>query len=154
MSQSLSQIWVHIIFSTKNRYPFLKDLSVRTRTYNYMGAVCANLKCKVIAINGVEDHVHLLISLHKNISISELVEEVKKSSSKWVKSLGNQDNDLSKFYWQSGYGAFSVSQSNLEAVRKYVVNQIKHHAKQGFQDEFREFLIKYAVAYKEEYVWK
>ncbi len=154
MSQSLSQVWVHVIFSTKNRYPYLKDPNIRERVYEYIVAICQNLQCNVIAINGVEDHVHLLAGLHKNISLCDLVEKIKKSSSKWIKGIGIHHNHLNKFYWQSGYGAFSVSQSNLEIVRKYIVNQAEHHKKQSFQDEYRAFLIKYDIAYKEEYVWK
>jgi REP element-mobilizing transposase RayT len=153
MSQSLSQLWVHIIFSTKKRRPFLKEINTQERIYNYMCAICCNLQCNVLAIGGVEDHVHLLINLNKNIALSDLVEKIKKSSSKWIKTLSDQDGDLHDFYWQSGYGAFSVSQSNLDTVKKYVLNQRTHHMKQSFQDEFRKFLIHYGVAYKEEYVW-
>ncbi|MFA6037746.1 MAG: IS200/IS605 family transposase [Legionellales bacterium] len=153
MSQSLSQLWVHIIFSTKKRQPFLKDFDTQERIYDYISATCRNLQCNVIAIGGVQDHVHLLVNLNKNIALSDLVEKIKKSSSKWIKTLNDQNSDLNDFYWQRGYGAFSVSQSNLDTVKKYVLNQKAHHMKRSFQDEFRKFLIHYGITYKEEYVW-
>ncbi len=150
MSQSLSQLWVHIIFSTKNRRPFLKDALVRERLYDYIKAICHAKNCDVNIINGIEDHVHLLVGLHKNISLSKLIEEIKRSSSKWIKAL---DNSLHQFYWQSGYGAFSVSQSQLERVRLYIKNQHQHHQKQSFQDELRKFLVQHHMAYDESYLW-
>lgn len=151
MSQSLSQLWVHIIFSTKKRYPFLTDVSVREQLYTFMNGTCSKLNCPLIAVGGIEDHVHLLVGLHKNISVAFLVEKLKKTSSKWIKTLAH--NGLNKFYWQNGYGAFSVSQSSLDAVKKYVNNQEKHHQHQNFQDELRRFLTRYNVNFKEEYVW-
>jgi len=152
MSQSLSQMWIHIIFSTKNRHPFLNDLIIQQRMHDYIKAICKKQNCETVAVGGTEDHVHVLTRLHKNISLSKLVEEVKKSSSRWVKTL-NDDPMLQQFYWQSGYGAFSVSQSNLEIVRLYIKNQRQHHQKQNFQEELIKFLMQHHIAYEEKYLW-
>ena len=154
MSQSLSQLWTHIIFSTKKRYPFLKEPAIQQRMHDYLGAICLQQQCKPMIVGGVADHVHLLISLHKNIALSVLVEKIKKSSSKWIKTIATPNDNLSQFYWQSGYGAFSVSQSNVEAVRSYIANQSTHHQKQSFQDELRKFLKQHTIAYNEEYLWE
>ena len=153
MSQSLDQLLVHLIFSTKKRYPFLKDIDIQKRLHNYIKAICHQLKCEAIIIGGVDDHVHILISLHKNMRLSDLIEEIKKSSSIWIKGLNISKNCLNEFYWQRGYGAFSVSQSNAEAVKLYIKNQKDHHRKINFQDELRKILMKHGVEYNEEYLW-
>jgi len=153
MSQSLSQIWVHIIFSTKNRYPFLTQPILQKRVHDYISAICLKLQCTTPTIGGVSDHLHILTSLPKNLPISEPVEKIKTGSSKWIKTLYQADNIFSKFYWQRGYAAFSVSQSKLEAVRFYIVNQEKNHKKQSFQDELRKFLVQYDIKYDEKYIW-
>ncbi len=153
MPQSLSQLWIHLIFSTKERYPFLKNPTLQKQVHNYLKTICHKQNCKTMAVGGIEDHVHLLVNLNKNISLATLVEEIKKSSSKWIKTLHTCDDTLSQFYWQRGYGAFSVSQSNLKTVAWYIENQPKHHQKYGFQDEFRKFLTQYIVPYEEKYVW-
>lgn len=154
MSQSLSQLWIHIVFSTKNRYPFLKDLPLRERIYDYMASICSAQNCHTAIIGGTEDHVHFLTKLHKNISLSAFVEEVKKSSSKWIKTLHDSNNELDNFYWQRGYAAFSVSQSQMEIVKEYIKNQEKHHKKRNFQDELRQLLIQHSVSYEEKYIWE
>jgi REP element-mobilizing transposase RayT len=153
MSQSLSQIWIHIIFSTKERYPFFKELSIQKRVHDYIRILCQKQNSDLSIVGGTDDHVHILTKLHKNISLSKLIEEIKISSSKWIKTLANQENELDRFYWQSGYGAFSVSQSNLERVSLYINNQYQHHQKQIFQDELREFLNRYEIKYDEKYLW-
>jgi len=153
MPQSLSQLWVHIIFSTKERYPFLKESAIQERLHDYIKAICHKQKCNAVIVGGVEDHVHILASLHKSITLSALVEEIKKSSSKWIKTLDVSKDILSQFYWQSGYGAFSVSQSNLEPVSLYIKNQHQHHKKQNFQDELRKILTLHKIAYDEKYLW-
>ncbi|OAI49582.1 hypothetical protein AYO45_02180 [Gammaproteobacteria bacterium SCGC AG-212-F23] len=152
MSQSLSQLWIHIIFSTKNRFPFL-DQSIQKRMHGYIKEICQKQKCYLHAIGGIEDHIHLLVSLHKNISLSKLIEEIKKSSSKWIKTVKYSNSTNNQFTWQAGYAAFSVSQSSLEATRSYIENQVAHHRKQNFQEELRKFLNSYGVTYKEEYLW-
>jgi putative transposase len=153
MSQSLSQTWVHIIFSTKKRHPFLKDSVIQQRVHDYIKATCCKQNCTAVIVGGVEDHVHILANLHKTIALSDLVEEIKKSSSKWIKTLHGNGSVLDRFYWQNGYGAFSVSQSSVEAVKFYIKNQHEHHYKQNFQDEFRKFLTQHKMTCNEKYLW-
>lgn len=150
MSQSLAKIYVHIVFSTKRRYAFLADASIRSEMFRYLGGTCKASNCPVIAIGGAADHVHVLCVLSKNVAASELIQSIKQSSSKWVKTKNAM---LRKFSWQNGYGVFSVSQSQVETVRRYVSNQETHHRKNTFQDEFRSLLNKYNVAFDEKYVW-
>lgn len=150
MAQSLAKVYVHIVFSTKNRHPFLLDNAVRTEMHAYLGGTCNKLGCSVIAVGGVADHVHILCVLSKNLAVADLIGEIKRSSSKWVKSKGPM---LGKFAWQAGYGVFSVSQSQVETVRSYIGRQEDHHRKKSFQDEFRLFLKKYQIEYDERYVW-
>jgi putative transposase len=149
MPQSLSNIYVHLIFSTKDRFPFLKD-EVRGELHAYMATVLTNLGCPTILINSVEDHAHILFKLGRTVTLAKAVEEVKKSSSKWIKP---KSVTLGKFSWQAGYGAFSVSESNVGAVANYIRNQEEHHRARTFQEEFREFLLKNKIAYDERYVW-
>lgn len=150
MPQSLAKLYVHIIFSTKNRYPFLQDKEIRNEMHSYLGGACNELDSQVLIVGGVADHVHILCTLSKNLSLAKLVGEVKRESSKWVKTKGR---GLSKFAWQNGYGAFSVSQSQVEVVRKYIGKQEEHHRKKTFQDEFRASLRKYEIKFDERYVW-
>ena len=150
MSQSLAKIWTHLVFSTKERYPFLTDKDIRQDLHAYLAKTLKKNNCPTLIVGGVADHVHALFVLSKNHSIASIVWEVKRSSSKWVKT---QDAALRKFYWQEGYGAFSVSQSHVEQVEKYILNQEAHHRKKSFQDEFRSFLKRYEIDYDERYVW-
>ncbi|MEE8584928.1 MAG: IS200/IS605 family transposase [Acidobacteriota bacterium] len=150
MPQSLSRVWIHVIFSTKERFPFLEDLALRDEVFAYLSEVCRQLNSSS-ALTGVhKDHVHILCCQSKNISTSELVGEVKRKSSKWVKSKGGI---LSKFYWQTGYGAFSVGHSQVPSVKEYIRNQEAHHRRMDYKTEFRAFLEKYEVPYDEQYVW-
>jgi REP element-mobilizing transposase RayT len=149
MPQSLAQIYVHIIFSTKDRHPFLGP-EIRAELFPYTATILRNLECYPVEIGGVEDHLHILCSLSKNLAVKELIEKVKTPTSKWLKP---KSRTLQKFHWQSGYGAFSVSASQLEAVTTYVRGQELHHRKIGFQDEFRKFLKRYKIEYDERYVW-
>jgi REP element-mobilizing transposase RayT len=150
MAQSFSQIYLHVVFSTKNRAPFLRDRVLHKRTQAYLAGTCRNLHSPSLIVGGVEDHVHLLLRLAKDLSVSVLVRELKRESSKWIKSLAS---DLSRFYWQQGYGAFSVSPAHVEPLRKYIEGQESHHRRETFQDEFRRLLKKYGVEYDERYVW-
>jgi len=150
MPQSLSKLWTHLIFSTKNRYPFLADPHIREDTHKYIAGILRKQDCPTLLVGGVADHVHALFALSKNHSIAEIVYEVKRGSSKWIKT---QDPKLKKFHWQDGYGAFSVSQSHIEQVRRYITGQERHHRRVTFQDEFRKFLRKYEVEFDERYVW-
>lgn len=150
MPQSLARVVLHVVFSTKHRVPFLRDGEVRTRTHAYMAGVLQNLGCEPILINGVQDHVHLLCNLSRTVTIAQVVEEAKKATSKWMKEQGAH---YGEFFWQGGYGAFSVSQSNVEQVRAYLAAQEEHHRTVSFQDEFRALCRKHGVAIDEQYVW-
>jgi REP-associated tyrosine transposase len=150
MSQSLSKIWTHLIFSTKERYPFLSDESIRHDMHSYLAKILKANHCSTLQVGGVSDHVHSLFVLSKNHSIASIVWAIKRSSSKWAKKQGVE---LAKFHWQSGYGAFSVSESHVERVQRYILNQERHHRRKAFKDEFREFLERYKVNYDERYVW-
>ncbi len=149
MPQSLARLCVHLVFSTKNRNPIITD-AVRESLHAYMATVLQNLGCAPVLINSVEDHAHLLFDLSRTVSVSQAVEDVKKSSSKWIKT---QAGTFDGFSWQSGYGAFAVSESNVEAVRNYIANQREHHRKKSFQDEYRQFLKRHRIAFDERYVW-
>ena len=116
----------------------------------YLGGSCNNLDCPVLTVGGAADHVHILCALSRNLAIAKLVGEIKRGSSKWVKTNGRI---LTKFAWQNGYGAFSVSQSDVERVRRYIATQEEHHRKNTFQDEYRAFLKEYEIEYDERYVW-
>jgi len=148
MSQSLAQIYLHIVFSTKNRQPLLKD--VQSETNEYLAGICKNLQCPALIINGIEDHIHLLTRHSKNINVADFLRELKRSSSKWIKTL---NANLSLFSWQNGYGAFSISTTHVEIVKEYIANQEQHHICESFQDEFRKLCNKYGVEIDERYVW-
>ncbi|NDV58868.1 IS200/IS605 family transposase [Bacteroides sp. 519] len=150
MPQSLSSIYVHITFSTKNRISLLKDDEINASLYNFLGGICKEMKCNPIQIGGHTDHIHILCLLGRETTIAKLVENLKKRSSLWIKDFGN---NYQKFYWQEGYGAFSVNSTETDKVINYILNQKEHHRKWTFQDEYRAFLHKYNVKYDEQYVW-
>ena len=149
MPQSLSLVIIHVIFSTKERQPFL-DPASRAATHAYLATVARNAGCECYRAGGMADHVHLAIRLSRTITIADLVEKLKKSSSKWIKT---QPPGHKAFAWQRGYGCFSIGPRDLDALRAYIDEQAVHHAKRTFQDEFRMFLDKYGVDYNEAYVW-
>jgi len=149
MAQSLARIIVHIVFGTKNRQSWLTT-AVRPKLYAFMAGVLKKIECAPILIGGVDDHVHILCALSKNHAAYRVVEEVKKHSSKWVKS---QDGSFATFRWQAGYGVFSVSQSKIQDVRRYIANQEQHHRRMSFQDEYRALLEKHGVEFDERYLW-
>jgi putative transposase len=149
MPQSLACLHIHLIFSTKGREPFITD-KVRDALHSYMATVLQNLNCTPLLINSVDDHVHVLFDLARTVSVSQAVEDVKKASSKWIKTQGSE---FAAFAWQSGYGAFCVSESNVAVVRKYIAEQQEHHRKKSFQEEYRQFLRSHRVAFDERYVW-
>ena len=149
MPQSLNKIYIHIVFSTKNRERLISD-DIKDDLFNYLGGVCKNLECNPLQVGGYNDHVHILCLLSKKITLVKLLEEIKSSSSKWIKTI---DVKFSNFYWQSGYGAFSVNPTEIEVVKNYILNQEEHHKVKSFQDEYRAFLKKYEVDYNEDYVW-
>jgi putative transposase len=149
MAQSLSNVLLHIIFSTKNRIPFI-DQSIEKQLYAYITSISNSNGSYMHSIGGIQDHVHLCTTLPRTLSISDLLEEIKKNSSKWVKTKGNKYSDFS---WQKGYGVFSVSASQQAAVEKYIANQKEHHKAFNFQDEYRRFLNLNKVPFDERYVW-
>ena len=149
MSQSLTKVYVHLVFSTKYREPTIGD-EVKDELYAYMGGICNQLECYPVRIGGYYDHIHILCALSKKIALMKLLEEVKKSSSKWMKTKGRV---YQTFYWQDGYGAFSVNPSQLGVVEQYIENQYQHHEQTSFQDECRGIYKKYDMAYDERYVW-
>jgi REP element-mobilizing transposase RayT len=149
MAQSLAKVYLHVIFSTKNREPLIAD-NWRDELFRVLGGTINNLDCQSLIVGGVDDHVHLLFQLGRTITISDAVKTIKSTSSAWI----NQTQTLaSQFHWQAGYAAFSVSQSNVEAVREYIRRQPEHHAKHSFQDELREWLRRHEIAWDERYVW-
>ena len=151
MAQSLARVSIQCVFSTKNREPLLCDPALRTDLYAYMASV---LRDKVdspsIAINGVEDHVHVLLILSRRFPIMKVIEQLKSNASRWLK---NQPNGVNNFSWQNGYGAFSVSESNIPQVKRYIANQVEHHRQMSFKDEFRELCRKHQLNLDERYAW-
>jgi REP element-mobilizing transposase RayT len=150
MPQSLSNIVVHICFSTKDRQAWLRDPTVRDEFFHYLGGVSAHLGCPTIIVGGHIDHIHLLGRLARTITIADWVKELKRVSSTWAKE---RFPDLRLFHWQEGYGAFSVSQSGIDRAIEYIRNQEAHHDRLSFQDEFRTLLTKHKIAWDERYVW-
>lgn len=150
MSQSLAQIYVHIVFSTKGRRRYLRDRALRTELHAYLGGACRNLDCPSLVVGGVEDHVHILCRLGRTQSIANLVRELKRESSKWIKG---KSAELFDFHWQDGYGAFSISPGHVEKLRRYIATQEEHHRQESFQDEFRRLLGLYGIEWDDRYVW-
>jgi len=140
MGQSLSQMYVHLVFGTKNRYPFITE-EVETSLHKYIAGILKNLDSTSIKINSVPDHIHILFCLSKKYTLIKVIEEVKKQSSKWMKTQG-----IDGFTWQIGYGAFSVSSSKIETVSRYIVNQKEHHKVKSFEKEMEEFMAEYEIA--------
>ena len=149
MPQSLDNVLLHLVFSTKNRSPCL-GASVRPALHAYLATVARNAGCECPRVGGMADHIHLAIQFSRTNTLASLVEELKTSSSKWLKT---QSPDLSGFAWQRGYGVFSVGPSALDALLAYIDNQQEHHRIRTFQEEYRAFLTKYGVAYDERHVW-
>ena len=149
MPQSLSKVYVHLIFSTKGRERTVPD-EIRPALHAYMGGILKGVGCTPVEINTEPDHCHTLFLLSRTASLSEVVSHLKKSSNDWLRQQGPQ---FGEFLWQGGFGAFSVSQSQVEEVRTYVRNQREHHRVRTFQEELRAFLNAYAVEYDERYLW-
>jgi putative transposase len=150
MAQSLSKLYVHLIFSTKHREALLAA-SIRGPMHAYLATVMKNQDCPALRIGGASDHVHVLVRLSKNLALAEVVEKVKTSSSRWVKT---QDRSLQSFHWQDGYGGFSVSAAEVDSVAAYIEGQEEHHRVVTFQEEYLKFLAEYGVEYDERYVWE
>ena len=150
MSQSLVKNLVHLVYSTKHRMKWIPE-SVQTNLWAYQAGIFNEWNCPAIIVGGIDDHVHSLFSLSKNHALKTIVEEVKKGSSKWMKTSDGTGNQ--GFAWQGGYGAFSVSCSNVEVVKKYIETQADHHRKMTFQDELRSLFRKHGVEFDERYLW-
>lgn len=149
MPQSLVENYIHIVFSTKRRYPFI-DEQIKSELFSYLAGICKNKESYPIVVGGHVDHIHILCLLSRKIALMSLVEELKSHSSKWIKSKGKQ---YENFYWQNGYGGFSVKHSDVDIVTNYIKKQEEHHKKEPFKNEYMNFLNKYNVEYDERYVW-
>src|ERR1700730_1920361 len=147
MSQSLALVLVHIIFSTKNRMPFLQSAELRSEVHAYLTGTLRGLECDPLQVGGVEDHVHILYGLSRKISLAELIKNLKTSSTRIVKGTGHDG-----FSWEGGYGALSGRQSARESVLSYIAKQEIHHRRINFQDEFRAMLNKHGIRFEERYV--
>jgi REP element-mobilizing transposase RayT len=150
MSQSLAKVYLHAVFSTKNRAPFLTDRSLRQETHAYLAGACRRIGVPSLIVGGVEDHVHISCYMSRTITMADFIAEIKRESSKWIKT---KDDTLSDFHWQGGYGIFSISPSHVDDLRRYIENQEEHHRHESFQDEYRRLLKKYGIEYDERYVW-
>ncbi|MHC4447147.1 MAG: IS200/IS605 family transposase [Planctomycetota bacterium] len=150
MPQSLAQMYLHIVYSTKLRKPYLKEEALREHMHAYLVGICRQLESPALIVGGVADHVHLLLRQSRIITVADLVRTLKRSSSKWIKT---QTPQLSDFHWQEGYGAFSVSPSHVPNLKAYIANQTQHHRYESFQDEFRRLCRKYGLDLDERYAW-
>jgi REP element-mobilizing transposase RayT len=147
MAQTLVSLYIHVIFSTKNRASLIRP-EIEKELFAYLGGIAKNNDSRLLAANGTADHIHLLISLSKTMNLSELVGDLKRDSSKWMKTKGSRF-----FQWQDGYGAFSVGQTQIEDVKKYIARQKEKHSEQTFEEEYRIFLLKYGIEFDEKYIW-
>jgi REP element-mobilizing transposase RayT len=150
MPQSLSAVYIHLVFSTKQRRPFLYEESTRAELHSYLGAISKQLGCAPIITGGMDDHVHLLARFGRTITQAEWVKELKRVSNLWLK----EEHSIREFEWQGGYASFSVSHSNLDRVRNYILHQPEHHKKINFVDELRSLLERHHVAWDERYLWE
>jgi putative transposase len=150
MPQSLADVIVHLIFSTKDRTPSI-DAEMQPRLYEYLGGLLRSEKCSLLGAGGMPDHVHLLVSLGRESSLSELLRVLKANSSRWIHETFPT---LNSFAWQAGYAAFSVSHSNLPQVLHYINSQAEHHRTRSFQEELIAFLKRHEVPYDERYIWQ
>ncbi len=150
MPQSLAKNLIHLIYSTKDRAPCLTP-EIRADLFGYKAGILKEWKSPALLIGGVADHVHVLFCLSKNHALAKVIEELRKGSSKWLKTQGPE---FGAFHWQAGYGAFSVSQSHVEQVCRSIGLQEEHHRKRSFQDEFLAFLNRYGIEYDERFLWE
>ena len=150
MAQSLAKILLHMVFSTEERRPLLRDKPLREEVHRYLGGILTHLDCQPLIIGGVEDRVHLLFAHSRTATVADVVKELKRGSSVWLKT---KSPELADFAWQNGYGVFSIGQSQVEDVRAYIAGQEEHHRKISFQEEFRRLLQRDEIAFDERYVW-
>ncbi|HUH26732.1 IS200/IS605 family transposase [Gelidibacter sp.] len=149
MPQSIAYNYSHITFSTKDRFPFI-DEEIQNELFQYIGGICKNMDFKPVIVGGYKDHIHILCVLSRKVALMKLIEEAKAHSSKWMKTKGEK---YKNFYWQRGYGSFSVNPAEIDVVIRYIENQSEHHKKKTFQEEYLAFLKKYKVEYDERYLW-
>ena len=149
MAQSFFQMYGHLIFSTKERTNWLDD-NIRNDVHSYIATIFRNMGCPFVYVGGAKDHIHVLFDIGKENLITTIIGTVKKDTSKFIKTINNEYNG---FYWQSGYGLFSVSPAQKEKVINYIDNQMEHHKKVSFKDEYLAFLNKYNIEYNEKYIW-
>ena len=150
MSQSLSKVYIHIVFHTKYNQELINP-EIENELFAYLGGILKHNKCVPIVINGIEDHVHILCIQSKNIALSALLEELKRNSSRWIKTKGAQ---YAEFAWQGGYGCFSVSISRVDVVKRYIENQKAHHKTEKFKEEYVRFLKESNIEYNPDYLWR
>lgn len=150
MPQSLSAVYVHLVFSTLDRHPFLSDKTARESMHAYLGGITNKIGCEIKCVGGVSDHVHLLAELGRTVTIADWVRDLKKSSTPWARE---EPLYLRNFGWQSGYGISSVSYRDVNMVRAYIENQEARHGEVSFQDEYRALLEEFGLTWNEDYVW-
>ena len=150
MPQSLTQIYLHVVFSTKNRQPYFQDVAFADELYAYLAGICKKQDCFPKHVGGHVDHIHLLCSLSRRKTVADLIRELKTGSSTWIKT---RKLDWQNFHWQDGYGAFSVSQSQMPKVKEYIDHQNEHHRIKTFQEEFGQLLKMHSIEFDEKYVW-
>lgn len=149
MAQTLIEVYLHIVFSTKSRCNLIHP-EIEAELHRYMTGIAANLGSRCLAINGTENHIHTLVSLGKRITLSDLVREVKKGSTTWLK---RQDAVARGFHWQDGYGGFSIGRSDIAGVRRYIASQKEHHRRVSYEEEFVALLEENGIEYDERYLW-
>ncbi|CAH0160503.1 IS200/IS605 family transposase [Chryseobacterium sp. Bi04] len=149
MPQSLVKNYVHIVFSTKYREDFV-DEKIEKELHSYIAVLCKDFESQALKIGGTDDHIHILCKLSRKIALMKLVQEIKAHSSKWIKTKGKK---YENFFWQDGYGAFSVGEKDISIVMNYIQNQRQHHQKQNFKNELIEILKKHKMEYDEKYLW-
>jgi len=145
MANTYTNLHYHIVFSTKNRDPFL-DEHYLTRMHEYLGGCLRSLDCTPIEIGGVADHTHLLARMKPTHCVADVMRSIKKGSSEWIRSV------IPKFHWQDGYSAFTVSRSQIDRVRKYIAGQAEHHRTKAFADEYRELLLANGIDFDERFL--
>ena len=148
MPQSLVKNYIHITFSTKNRQAFIDD-NIKDELFRYLGGICKNMECNPIIVGGHKDH-HILCLLSRKVALMKLIEELKSHSSKWIKTKGE---NYQKFYWQNGYGGFSVNSTQLDVVKNYILNQEEHHKNKSYKEEYLDLLMEKNIEYDERYIW-
>ncbi|MBL8759734.1 MAG: IS200/IS605 family transposase [Phycisphaerae bacterium] len=150
MASTLTKLLIHVTFSTKNRAAIIHE-AIEPELYAYIGGICRRMESPLLAMGGVADHVHMLVSLAKTVALSDLMLNIKRDSSKWLKE---KDAAMGAFAWQEGYFGFSIGESNTDALLAYIASQKQHHKTIGFKDEMRSFLSKYGIEWDERYVWE